>query len=282
MPTMRVFAIVMLFLMPGLAQAAASAWQTKDNVRARLIAARVGDTNYAAVQFELQPGWHTYWRHPGASGIAPEIDFRGSKNIKTEKLIFPAPSFFDDGVGGFYGYKHATGFVMPIEFKRAKRASLIKATAFIGVCREICVPLTFDLSLQIPPDALADNSDSVEAVTTLLQAQPAAPSQKLNATTLTYDGVRLQLVVVGDNLKAPQIMPVPGPHDVIGPPRTIAGDKAAFIFDIPAWAPLDAPLIGRKMEFIIRDGDHAVEQQLKITDHRLLPQESLSGERRQK
>ena len=31
---------------------------------------------------KLRPGWKTYWRYPGDSGVPPQFDFSGSENLK--------------------------------------------------------------------------------------------------------------------------------------------------------------------------------------------------------
>src|SRR5579872_4009349 len=35
--------------------------------------ARPGDTIMAGVRLRMKPGWHTYWRNPGGSGIPTKI-----------------------------------------------------------------------------------------------------------------------------------------------------------------------------------------------------------------
>ena len=68
-------------------------WIEKEPARYRMVAAEVDGTPYAALQIELKPGWHTYWRYPGASGLVPEFDFEGSRNIVVAEPLFPAPYF---------------------------------------------------------------------------------------------------------------------------------------------------------------------------------------------
>ena len=267
----------------------ASAWYAHDNIRARLIAANIANIPnaangkaalYAAIQFELQPGWHTYWRYPGASGMMPEFDFAQSSNVETAAVEFPAPFFFDDGVGGFYGYEQATGFLLPLHIPNPENPALLKANILIGVCREICVPVQFALQLPLPaqtapaaPDNILQDGALHDIINALLAARPQPPSPALAAARLSFDGVRLQLVVTGKNLTQPQVMLVSGAHDVLGKPRIIAGDSDAFLFAIPAWSALDYPLIGRKMTLVLRDGNNAVEQQIEVTDHLLVRDE---------
>jgi len=73
-------------------------------------------------------------------------------------------------------------------------------------------------------------------------------------------------------LEKVSVITIPGPHDVIGLPRTVGRDEDAFLFEIPAWSKLDHPLIGRKLTFIVRAGTRAIEQKIQVRDHRLLPQ----------
>src|SRR5664279_2316931 len=32
----------------------------------------------AGIEIKMQPGWHTYWRYPGDSGVPPRFSFSGS------------------------------------------------------------------------------------------------------------------------------------------------------------------------------------------------------------
>ena len=45
----------------------------------------------AALQITLAPGWKTYWRQPGDTGIPPRFDFSGSENLTILDVIYPAP-----------------------------------------------------------------------------------------------------------------------------------------------------------------------------------------------
>ena len=53
----------------------------------------------AGIEIKLQPGWHTYWRYPGDSGVPPRFDFSGSDNVASVKVLYPAPHLFTDETG---------------------------------------------------------------------------------------------------------------------------------------------------------------------------------------
>lgn len=251
------------------AQALQSDWMEMKPARYRLVAAELGGRAYAALQIDLKPGWHTYWRYPGASGIAPQFDFSAGSGVNVRAPIYPAPYFFDDGVGGFYGYAGAAGFVFPLDLRRSARLSL---AASFGVCREVCVPVDIKLDLPIDKKQLP-GSPHAALIKRLVEAAPQAPSDDLRVDGVTFDGTSLQLVITGRDLTDPQVMSVPGPHDVLGEPRIAARHPEAFLIEVPAWSKLDHPLIGRKLTFVVRDGARAIEQDIEIRDHRLLPQD---------
>src|SRR5881394_903924 len=50
----------------------------------------------AGVEIRLAPGWKTYWRYPGDSGIPPRFDFSKSHNVKSVNVRWPAPQRLTD------------------------------------------------------------------------------------------------------------------------------------------------------------------------------------------
>ena len=126
--------------------------------RMRLIAGgRDGDGRFlAGVQLSLQPGWKTYWRAPGGSGIPPTFDWGASLNVKSVIVSYPAPSRLGEGQGAFLGY---TGeIVFPVEVIPADLASDVELVLELtyGVCERICVPADSQARLRLSSGAPAD------------------------------------------------------------------------------------------------------------------------------
>src|SRR6478672_1744429 len=83
-----------------------SPWQRDAHSALRLLAgSRSGAVLLGGVAIQLQPGWHTYWRTPGDSGVPPHFDFSKSDNVEAVTVMWPAPIKFDDGAGG-----HSIGY----------------------------------------------------------------------------------------------------------------------------------------------------------------------------
>src|SRR6202795_2271837 len=107
----------------------ASLWQRDGHSAVRLLAgSRSGAVLLGGIAFQLQPGWKTYWRTPGDSGVPPRFDFSKSDNIETVTVMWPAPAKFDDGAGG-HSMGYHDGIVLPLRIggKNAEKTGTLRA-----------------------------------------------------------------------------------------------------------------------------------------------------------
>ncbi len=113
-------------------------------------------TQMAALELRLAPGWKTYWRAPGEAGIPPQFDWSESENIRAVAFHWPKPEVFDLNGMRTFGYHEA--LVLPVEFSAADagRPIAVKARIDLGVCNEICVPVTVSVAGELSPGAAPD------------------------------------------------------------------------------------------------------------------------------
>ena len=113
-------------------------------------------TQMAALELRLAPGWKTYWRAPGEAGIPPAFDWTASDNIRAVAFHWPKPEIFDLNGMRTFGYHDA--LVLPIEISPvdAGRPIEVRARIDLGVCNEICVPMTVSVSGELAPGAARD------------------------------------------------------------------------------------------------------------------------------
>lgn len=102
----------------------ASPWQRDAHSAVRLLAgSRSGNVLLGGIAIQLEPGWKTYWRMPGDSGVPPRFDFSKSDNVETVTVLWPAPAKFADGAGGFsLGYKKQVLLPLRIVAKKQRQA----------------------------------------------------------------------------------------------------------------------------------------------------------------
>ena len=101
----------------------------------------------AALQIEPEPGWITYWREPGDSGIPPQVSPAPEGNVALEKVAFPVPKLITVGKVKEIGYDAPV--TLPLDFRvTGDRPDKLDVTVFIGLCKDICIP--FQTALSVP------------------------------------------------------------------------------------------------------------------------------------
>ena len=131
----------------------ASAWKAESHAAARLIGgapAQSTDTaeRLAGLEIRLDPGWDTYWRYPGDSGMPPTFDFVGSKNVKAVTVEWPAPERFSDGTGGHsIGYRGDVVLPLRVTAEDPAKPSQLHVKFGYAICGKLCVPAEAELDL---------------------------------------------------------------------------------------------------------------------------------------
>src|SRR4051794_13887361 len=147
--------LVLLVAVPAHA-ADASAWDGTQRSAVRLIAGGRTDTGtslQAGIEMRLAPGWKTYWRYPGDSGIPPRFDFSQSRNVKSVAVRWPAPQRLTDEGGTSIGYKHDLIFPLSIVPEDGSKPVTLSLAIDYGVCEKMCVPVDATAELTIAGQA---------------------------------------------------------------------------------------------------------------------------------
>lgn len=171
---------VISFQAPRQAAAQETPFISADYLQARLISGVKGTGDLAAVpaglELRLAPGWHAYWRMPGDGGLAPELDWAASTNVKSVDISWPAPRRYEDAGLQSFGYQDHIIFPLSVTPQEAGKPIDLSLKANVMVCENICVPQTFTLALSIP--AGAAEPSAVSAI--LKRAQDKLPQKEDN------------------------------------------------------------------------------------------------------
>jgi DsbC/DsbD-like thiol-disulfide interchange protein len=137
----------------------ASPWLKDGHSAVRLLAgSRSGAVLLGGIAFQLQPGWHTYWRNPGDSGVPPRFDFTKSDNVEAVTILWPAPAKFSDGGGGTsLGYQKQVVLPLRIVAKNADRPVTLRAEINYAVCEKLCIPV--EASAELAFTSVASTQD---------------------------------------------------------------------------------------------------------------------------
>lgn len=254
-----------LAVLTGDAGAATSHWAEAHGGRLRLVApggAPAADgTLRAGIEIALQPGWKTYWRQPGDSGIPPRFDHGRSINVAGLAVDFPAPERHADASGVSIGYTDRVVLPVTITPQTAAMPVVLNLSVDYGLCKEICVPATAEVGLTLsagtPEDAgIARLLDDFQG------RVPVAAGDGLAVRKVSRDDGALTVEATLTAPDAAADLFVEGPPSwYLPPPDRVAGSGATAIWRVPLrWVPKTAPISGTELRFTLINGGRAVEQ----------------------
>jgi DsbC/DsbD-like thiol-disulfide interchange protein len=197
----------------------ASPWQREGHSAVRLLAgSRSGAVLLGGIAFQLQPGWKTYWRTPGDSGMPPRFDFSKSENIEAVTILWPAPMKFDDGAGGSsLGYHDQIVLPLRIVAKNTDKPVTLRAAVNYAVCDKLCIPVEADVELAFTSVASTEDSALFTALDTVPKPANVGDPNPLTIRDVKREGKSAVLV------------------DVVAPPE--AGNINLFVEGpTPDWA----------------------------------------------
>jgi DsbC/DsbD-like thiol-disulfide interchange protein len=256
--------LVLLVAAPAHA-ADASAWDGTQRSAVRLIAGGRTDSGAslrAGIEMRLAPGWKTYWRYPGDSGIPPRFDFSKSRNVKFVVVRWPAPQRLTDEGGTSIGYKH--DLIFPLDVAPADRSKPVTLSLAIdyGVCEKMCVPVdaTAELTIDGQPTEQDQRIATAEArvpkpVTVGQAGAPSIRAVKREGSRIMVDvaypaGESVDLFAEGP--AADWALPVPSP--AAGAPD----GAQRFTFELDGLPPKTKP-DGAALLLTAVAGDRAIE-----------------------
>jgi DsbC/DsbD-like thiol-disulfide interchange protein len=143
------------------AAADASAWDGGPRAAMRLIAgARPSVATgvlRAGIEIKLGPGWKTYWRYPGDSGVPPRFRFDRSDNVARTDVLFPAPHGFTDEGGRTIGYKDDVILPVHVVPRDPAKPVVLRLDLDYAICEKLCIPIDdAKAELALPGDGGAE------------------------------------------------------------------------------------------------------------------------------
>ncbi len=136
-----------------------------------------GTTTTLALRLAIEPGWHTYWRNPGESGLPTTLDWRLPAGFSAGDILWPAPRALPAGPLMNYGYEGEVFHLVPLSVPSTAKpgtTTTLAAHADWLVCKETCIPEGADLTLDLPVADHASPSPWHDAIAKTRAALPGA------------------------------------------------------------------------------------------------------------
>ena len=217
----------------------------------------------AGIEVKLRPGWKTYWRYPGDSGVPPHFDFSDSENLKKADVFYPAPHLFTDETGQSLGYKDTVIFPVVVLPQQSGKPVRLRVKVDYAVCEKLCVPVEGRAELVLEsgdskhdPTLTAAEGRVPKHVTAGQLGLTAKRANDGAKPTVTVDlgapaGKPVELFVEGPT---PQwALPIPKPA------KTAPPGRAQFSFELDGLPPGVDPKSPTDLIFTVVTGDRAVE-----------------------
>jgi DsbC/DsbD-like thiol-disulfide interchange protein len=247
-----------------------SPWQRDGHSAVRLLAgSRSGAVLLGGIAFELQPGWKTYWRTPGDSGVPPRFDFSRSDNIEAVTVMWPAPTKFDDGAGGYsLGYHNQVVLPLRIVAKNADKPVTLRADVNYAVCEKLCIPVEASAELAIASVASTEDSALFAALDTVPKPANVGDPNPLTIRDVKRDGKSTVLVdvAVPDTRSVDLFVEGPTPDWALPVPKLLEHSPPGvkrFAFELEGLPP-DTNPEGAALKLTLVGGDRAYEFNINL------------------
>jgi DsbC/DsbD-like thiol-disulfide interchange protein len=249
----------------------ASAWSDDTRSALRLITgsnASGATPLRAGIEIKMQPGWHTYWRYPGDSGVPPRFDFSGSENLKSAKVLYPAPSLHSDEGGESLGYEGNVIFPVVVTAAAPGKPVQLRLKVEYAVCEKLCVPAEGRAEL---PLSVGTSGEDAALKTAQAKVPELVPAAAVGLSARRVNNGPKPLVMV--DLTAPAGKPVqlfvegPTPEWALPIPKPAQGAPAGhqhFAFELDGLPPGVDPKGPFDLTFTLVGGDRPLEVKTRL------------------
>lgn len=241
-----------------------SSWSQDSRAAIRLVAGTNTTDDAplrAGIEIKLQPGWKTYWRYPGDSGVPPRFDFSGSDNLKTVTVLYPAPHLFSDEGGNSLGYKDAVIFPLLISPAQPGKPVTLRLKLDYAVCEKLCIPAEGRADLLLGTGGSSHNA-MLAAAEARVPKQVSATAAGLSVKRVNNAPKPLIAVDLAANQPVALFVEGPTPEWALPIPAPVQGAPAGrrqFNFELDGLPPGVDPKGHFELTFTVVEGERAIE-----------------------
>ena len=179
--------------------ALSSEWAVGETSKLRLISPYSQNSSKnitIGLEYQMQPGWKTYWKSPGDGGFAQNILWENSSNISDVKILWPTPIKFEILGLTSLGYQDNVTFPLEIEIENEFQDINLDLHVNYLICKEICIPGDARIFLDIPAGEkkINDNYFDVEQALSKLPEKDFSRTYLKNINANVLEGENLSTI----------------------------------------------------------------------------------------
>ena len=234
----------------------------------RLIVGEYSNKSWTAgVEIELAPGWKTYWRVPGDSGVPAEFDWKNSTNVKTAEVFWPAPKRYKDMTGKSIGYKKHVVFPVTVTPENTDAHAKLDLQFYYAVCNDICVPaqakLKLDLSVEMQSTMALQRIRAFEA---LVPQKSESAIHIVETKAVLINKKPVLTVTISGKVGAKTDILVEGfDAAFFEAPQAVSTENGEHVFHLPIdGIKKPSELAGKPLKLTILSGDVRFEKNIRL------------------
>ena len=153
--------------------AKSSDWYESETSKLRLISPYSQNNTkeiLIGLEYQMEPGWKTYWKSPGDGGFPQNISWENSTNVNNINILWPTPVEFEILGLTSFGYQNNVIFPLKVEVENEFENTYLNLHVNFLICKDICIPGDARVFLEIPSGEkkLTDNYFTLERALSLL------------------------------------------------------------------------------------------------------------------
>jgi len=171
-----------LIVLAGLITAEpANAQENAPDVSVRLVSQRealpAGGEGRLGLVFDIEPGWHLYWKNNGDTGMPIFPQWRLPRGIEAGELRWPAPRRYIHAGMVDYIYEDQVTLILPVRINDEAAGRKLTFAADIQwlVCKEACLPGDARVEITLPVMAADDPPRATSSARFFEQAERRLP-----------------------------------------------------------------------------------------------------------
>jgi DsbC/DsbD-like thiol-disulfide interchange protein len=184
-----------------------------------------GEKFHVALVFDIEPGWHIYWKNSGDSGAATNVKVQAPQGFTIGHTQFPRPLQIKTADGVSYGYENQVAL-----FLEAKASDTVKpgmanfnVNANWLVCKEVCLIGRASQAVQItvtpksmPIPVAPESPTAPDPAIEQFKAQLPQSLDPVEGAEVNYDGKVLTAKVPAQDFSTAEFFPANTPGVTYG------------------------------------------------------------------
>ena len=187
------------------------------------------------IRFKLEEGWHLYWRFPGDSGAAPQVEWQLPPGFEAGPIQWPLPHLLR-AEGDLFTNVYEEELLLPVEIRPPSALPaapfVIKAKLKWYACKETCLPGAEEVSLEMNAGKATAANEALFSLwrSRLPEAGPAPFESEWKRTPEGW-----QVTVRGNGITGKtELFPIPPPGLAAEHPELLSTKAGEITFKVRA------------------------------------------------